>query len=296
MPSVLLPRIGVVIVAYNAASTLAWVLDRIPESVRGRIAEILVCDDHSSDATYRVGIGLKALYGDLPLTVIRHERNLGYGGNQKAAYRIVSDHGLDIVALLHGDGQYAPERLPDMLAPLVVGDCDAVFGSRMLEPGGARAGGMPRYKYLGNRILTRFENAMLGSSLSEFHSGYRAYRVEALDSIDLAANSDGFDFDTQVIIQLHSAGRRIVEVPIPTYYGDEICYVNGLKYARDVSLEAARYGLRRLGIGNGPRCLSRRRADGASVPSPKEPSTGSTTSAFAEDTATLRSAERASSL
>jgi glycosyltransferase involved in cell wall biosynthesis/SAM-dependent methyltransferase len=249
------PRIGIVVVAYNAASTLAHVLDRIPADFRPRISEVLVCDDHSDDATYLVGIGYKHLVTDLPVTVVRHPRNLGYGGNQKAAYRLASEHGLDIVVLLHGDGQYAPELLPDMVAPLERGECDAVFGSRLMIRGAARKGGMPLYKLLGNRLLTRFENKMLGTSLSEFHSGYRAYRVAVLDQLPLERNSDGFDFDSQIIIQLHEAGKRIVETPIPTFYGDEICYVNGIRYAKDISMEVVRYRLGKVGFGTDARCL-----------------------------------------
>ncbi len=124
-----------------------------------------------------------------------------------------------------------------------------MFGSRMLDPGSARAGGMPLYKYLGNRVLTTFENRLLDSNLSEFHSGYRAYRVSALAELPLEFNTDDFDFDTQIIIQLLDAGKRIVEVPIPTYYGDEICYVNGLKYARDVARDVVQYRLTKVGIG-----------------------------------------------
>jgi 2-polyprenyl-3-methyl-5-hydroxy-6-metoxy-1,4-benzoquinol methylase len=184
--------------------------------------------------------------------VIRNERNLGYGGNQKVGYNLAIDHGLDIVVLLHGDGQYAPELLPDMVAPLERGECDAVFGSRMLLAGAARKGGMPLYKYVGNRILTRLENAMLGTSLSEFHSGYRAYSVAALREVDFAGNSDGFDFDTQIIIQLHDRRMRIHEIPIPTYYGDEICYVNGLRYARDVMTDVLRYRMSKVGPSASP--------------------------------------------
>ena len=235
------PRIGIAVVAYNAAGTLAGVLDRIPAEVRPFITEVLVCDDHSADSTYLIGIGYKTLFPDLPLTVIRHEQNLGYGGNQKAAYQIAMEHDLDIVVLLHGDGQYAPEHLPDILEPLLQGRCDAVFGSRMLVPGAARRGGMPLYKFVGNRILTTLQNAMLGTELSEFHSGYRAYRVASLAQIDLAALSDGFDFDTEIIIQLHDRRMRIEEVPIPTYYGNEICHVNGMGYARDVLADVVRY-------------------------------------------------------
>ncbi len=195
-------RIGILIVAYNAAATLAQVLDRIPESVRSRVAEVLVFDDHSQDTTYLVGLGYKSIAPDLPLTVVRHDRNLGYGGNQKAGYRWAIEHGLDIVVLLHGDGQYAPECLEDLIGPLERGECDAVLGSRMLTPGAARRGGMPRYKYVGNRILTRLENALVGTNLSEWHSGFRAYRVGALAAIPFEANADGFDFDTEILIQL----------------------------------------------------------------------------------------------
>jgi glycosyltransferase involved in cell wall biosynthesis len=244
-------RIGILVVAYNAATTLADVLDRIPESFRPRITEVLVGDDHSQDDTFTVGLDYQKKTTDLPLTVVRHPRNLGYGGNQKAGYQWAIEQDLDIVVLLHGDGQYAPELLPEMVAPLERGEADAVFGSRMLDRGAARQGGMPLYKFVGNRILTTLENRVVGLDLSEWHSGYRAYSVDALRSIPFDRNSDGFDFDTQVIIQLHEAGRHIKEIPIPTYYGDEICYVNGLGYARDVTRESLRYRLHKMGFGSG---------------------------------------------
>jgi glycosyltransferase involved in cell wall biosynthesis len=244
-------RIGILVVAYNAASTLAQVLDRIPRDFVPRIDEILVGDDHSQDSTYLVGLGYQQHSADLPLTVVRHPRNLGYGGNQKAGYRWAIENELDIVVLLHGDGQYAPEILPDIVEPLELDKCDAVFGSRMMDPGAARRGGMPLYKYVGNRILTRFENSMVGTDLTEWHSGYRAYSVDALRSIPFEQNSDGFDFDTQIILQLLEAGKRLHEIPIPTYYGDEICYVDGLKYAKDVSRQVLRYRAHKMGFGSG---------------------------------------------
>jgi len=142
-------RIGILVVAYNAESTLAHVLDRIPRDFVPRIDEVLVGDDHSQDSTYLVGLGYQQQSVDLPLTVVRHPRNLGYGGNQKAGYRWAIENGLDIVVLLHGDGQYAPEILPDIVEPLELDKCDAVFGSRMMEPGAARRGGMPLYKTSG---------------------------------------------------------------------------------------------------------------------------------------------------
>ena len=245
-------RIGILVVAYNAATTLAGVLDRIPPEIRSDIEEVIVSDDHSDDSTYLVGLGYQQL-SELPITMIRQPKNLGYGGNQKAGYRLAIQHGLDIVVMLHGDGQYAPESLPEMVAPLIAGEADAVFGSRIMIKGAARKGGMPLYKYAGNRILSRFENATLGTNLSEFHSGYRAYSVKALQQIPFERNSDGFNFDTQIIIQLHDAGMRIAEVPIPTYYGDEICYVDGVGYAADVTRDVVAYRLHKAGFCDGSR-------------------------------------------
>jgi len=150
-------RIGILVVAYNAATTLAQTLDRIPAEIRTDIREIIVSDDHSQDSTYLVGLGYQQI-SDLPITLIRQPQNLGYGGNQKAGYEIAIEHGLDIVVMLHGDGQYAPESLPEMVGPLLAGEADAVFGSRIMIKGAARKGGMPFYKYIGNRVLSRFEN------------------------------------------------------------------------------------------------------------------------------------------
>jgi 2-polyprenyl-3-methyl-5-hydroxy-6-metoxy-1,4-benzoquinol methylase len=235
-------RIGVLIVAYNALTTLSQVLKRIPPDVWDVIEEVAVFDDASRDETYELAIGHKAIFGREKLTIIRNEENLGYGGNQKKGYQYFIDKGFDVVIMLHGDGQYAPEILAHMYAPLVSGAADAVFGSRMMSDyGGPLKGGMPLYKYTGNRILTWFANRSLGMSLSEFHSGYRAYSVHALRHIDFSRMTDDFHFDTQIIIKLQHQGYRIKEVAIPTYYGDEICYVNGLKYAKDVFRAVTRY-------------------------------------------------------
>lgn len=243
------PRIGILVVAYNAESTLEKTLDRIPADFRSKIAEILILDDASHDATFTAGCRWSQLDGMPPTVVMRHTKNLGYGGNQKAGYALAAERGLDIVVLLHGDGQYAPELLPEMVEPLERGECEAVFGSRMMRPKDALRGGMPAYKWLGNRVLTRLENKLLGSSLSEFHSGYRAYSVDALRKLPVERNTDAFDFDTQIIVQLVDAGMRIKEIPIPTYYGDEICYVNGLRYAKDVVKDVIEYRLAKKGFG-----------------------------------------------
>jgi glycosyltransferase involved in cell wall biosynthesis len=249
MPDADRPRIGILVVAYNAATTLSRTLDRIPVDFRDRIAEVIILDDASPDDTFVYG-QTWAQREDTPKTVvIRHTKNLGYGGNQKAAYAVAIERKLDIVVLLHGDGQYAPEMLPEMVAPLERGECEAVFGSRMMIKGAARRGGMPLYKWLGNRVLTKAENRLLGTTLTEFHSGYRAYSVNALKALPLEHNHDGFDFDTQIIVQLVHAGMRIKEIPIPTFYGDEICYVNGVKYAKDVVKDVVEYRLAAKGFG-----------------------------------------------
>jgi glycosyltransferase involved in cell wall biosynthesis len=228
------PRILIFIVAYNARTTLSWVLDRIPAELRSENVEVLVIDDSSPDDTFRTGVTYAATHHGLKITVLRNPENQGYGGNQKLGYRYAIEHGFDYVALVHGDGQYAPECLPALLAPLLAGEAEAVFGSRLLTQGGARRGGMPLYKLLGNRALTRFQNALLGTSLSEFHSGYRLYATRALQRIPFECNTNDFHFDTEIIIQLVFAGQRIAELPIPTYYGDEVCRVDGLKYAWNV--------------------------------------------------------------
>src|SRR5690242_15564662 len=211
----------------------------------------MILDDASHDDTSIHG-QTWAQRSDTPKTlVVKHSKNLGYGGNQKAGYQLAIERKLDIIVLLHGDGQYAPEMLPEMVAPLERGECDAVFGSRMLTPGAARRGGMPLYKYVGNRILTRVENALTGMELSEWHSGYRAYSVAALRDIPFERSADGFEFDTQIILQLLEAGKRIAEIPIPTYYGDEISYVNGLAYARDIVRDVLVYRAHKAGLGTG---------------------------------------------
>ncbi len=235
-------RIGIFIVAYNALTTLSKVLKRITPDVWQNVEQVVVFDDASDDATYELAVGIQAMTNVPKLRVLKHAKNLGYGGNQKAGYRYFIEQGFDVVVLLHGDGQYAPELLSHMYAPLVRGEADAVFGSRMMKDfGGPLKGGMPLYKYVGNRVLTAFENRALGLHLSEFHSGYRAYNVHALAQIKLDKLTDDFHFDTEIIIKLHHQNFRIVEVPIPTFYGDEICRVNGPKYAKAIVRAVYRY-------------------------------------------------------
>src|SRR5437773_1923173 len=180
-------RIGILIVAYNAVTTLVNVLERIPAHVWEDVTEVAVFDDASPDATHILATGYKILSGHSKLTLAKQAKNLGYGGNQKAGYTYFIEQGFDIVVLLHGDGQYAPEMLDKMYLPIARGEAEAVFGSRMMaDYGSPLKGGMPFYKYIGNRILTAYENAALGMTLTEFHSGYRAYSVHALRQIDFS--------------------------------------------------------------------------------------------------------------
>jgi glycosyltransferase involved in cell wall biosynthesis len=236
-------RVGILVVAYNALTTLDRVLDRIPAEVWENVEEIVVFDDASKDSTYELALGYKTSRGAAKLHVLKHPVNLGYGGNQRAGYRYFIERGFDVVVLLHGDGQYAPEILSHLYHPIVTGQADAVFGSRMMKDyGGPLRGGMPLYKYLGNRILTALENHALEMRLTEFHSGYRAYSLAALRQIEMETMTADFHFDTQIIIKLHHQRFRIAEVPIPTYYGGEICYVNGMQYAGNVARSLRRYG------------------------------------------------------
>jgi hypothetical protein len=166
-----------------------------------------------------------------------------YGGNQQRGYRYAIEQGHDIVVLLHGDGQYAPEVMQELLGPLESGQADMVMGSRMLTPGGARRGQMPLYKYVGNRVLTAIQNLLIGTSLSEFHSGYRAYSLHALQTMPFEQLTTNWHFDTQIILEFVKRGYRVKEVPIPTYYGDEICRVNGIPYALNCIREALGFAL-----------------------------------------------------
>ena len=239
-----MPRIGILVVAYNAESTLRSVLHRIPRPIWDKIESVFVFDDASHDNTHEVG---KALTEHEPfagkLQVFRNPVNLMYGGNQRKGYQHAIEQGLDIVVLLHGDGQYAPEVMQDLIAPLERGDAEMVMGSRMMVKGAALKGNMPMYKYLGNKVLTWTENHLIGANFSEFHSGYRAYSVHALKDIPLDRMTHNWHFDTQIILEFLKRGYRIREVPIPTYYGDEICHVNGIPYAMNCVRETLKYAL-----------------------------------------------------
>ncbi len=204
-------KIIAVLPAYNAAKTLQRTLSDIP---REWIDEIILVDDASSDGT-------ADLARSLGLITIEHPQNRGYGGNQKTCYAAALARGADIVIMVHPDHQYDPTKIPSLLLPIINGQFDAVFGSRLLQPGGPKAGGMPLWKLIANRGLTTIENRVLGLALSEYHSGFRAYSAAVLRTLQIEKNSDDFVFDTEIIIQMAAKKFRIGEVPIPTRYFKE---------------------------------------------------------------------------
>lgn len=252
VPATTAARVAIFIVAYNAESTLRSVLDRIPDDIIERVEEIFVFDDASQDRTYEIGRDYQRGAAGGKVVVYHNPVNLMYGGNQRRGYQYAIERGFDIVVLLHGDGQYAPEVMHRLLEPLERGEADMVMGSRMLVRGAALQGNMPPYKYLGNKVLTWIENRLVGTRLSEFHSGYRAYSVQALRTIPLTRLTTNWHFDTQIILEFLKRHYRIVEVPIPTYYGDEICHVNGIPYALNCVRETLRFALRHRWRGDGP--------------------------------------------
>jgi 2-polyprenyl-3-methyl-5-hydroxy-6-metoxy-1,4-benzoquinol methylase len=242
------PRIAILVVAFKSQEALSRVLDRIPDEVWARVAEVLVCQD--ADAT---SAGLRYVRGGIDkLRYLGPPEVPGYGSAQAQAFQYALEQSFDVVALLHGEGRYAPEALPALLEPLLTGRADAVFGSRMTERGVAPKPGMPVYKFVGNRLLSTLENVVLAMNLTEFHSGYRAYNVNALREIPFQKNTADLHFDTQIIIQLKAAQKRIVEVPIPTYDSDEIGRENGVRYVKDVVVSLVQYRAHELGLTHRP--------------------------------------------
>jgi len=210
--------------AYNAEKKIAQVLDRIPEQVAHRIIEVLVVDNASTDATLAVTQAYTRQPIASKIKIINNEQNLGYGGSQKLAYWYADESGFDVVVMLHADGQYAPEQIEQILGPCERGEADMVFGSRLA--GDPLKGSMPLIRFLGNHFLTSLANFVLHWNLTEYHSGYRAYRVDALRRIPFHLNADYFHFDVDILLQLKCAGLRVAEVPIPTHYGDETSHLN----------------------------------------------------------------------
>jgi len=247
-------RVAVSIVCYNAESHIDGVLQRIPDWVSRLLAEVFIIDDSSADATVRKATSTPWTTGGAPLKVFKTPYKQEYGGNQRLGYLYAIDQKFDIVVLLHGDGQYAPEYLPEILAEYSrPAGTDAVYGSRFMGKWDALKGGMPLYKFVGSQLLTWLQNRIIGTRLSEMHCGYRSYRISALEKIPFQENSLGYEFDADIIIQFAAAGLTIREVAVPTYYGDEIRHVNGIKYAWASLKSAIQYRLMQLEIFYNPR-------------------------------------------
>lgn len=233
-------KIVVVLPAYNAAKTLEMTYREIPFEF---VDEVVLVDDASRDETAEVA-------RRLGIHTIVHERNKGYGGNQKTCYCKALELGADIVVMLHPDYQYTPRLITAITAMIAYGEFDAVLASRILGIG-ALKGGMPLYKYVANRFLTLVENILLGHKLSEYHTGYRAFSREILESLPLDANSDDFVFDNQMLAQIVWGGYRIGEVSCPTKYFPEASSINfrrSVKYGLGVLATATQYRLASLGI------------------------------------------------
>ncbi len=241
-------KIALYIIAYEAENHIDQVLKRIPKNIVNRFAQIYLIDDSSKDKTVEKAIKSAKSLGITNFKAMRTPFNQGYGGNQKIGYSYAIKQGFDYVIMLHGDGQYPPEFLPDIIKSFADPQVAAVFGSRMINRYEALRGGMPLYKWAGNQLLTLIENKIMQSNLSEFHSGYRAYSVKALKLIPFLMNSDVFHFDTDIIIQFLANNFKIKEIPIPTHYGDEICRVNGLKYAKDCLISNLQFRLHKMGL------------------------------------------------
>lgn len=233
-------KIVVVMPAYNSAKTLAQTVADIPRDI---VDEILLVDDASSDETVK-------LAGDLGLKVFQHERNFGYGRNQKTCYREALSRGADIVVMVHSDYQYSPNLIVPMAGMIAYGEYDVVVGSRILGVG-ALKGGMPKYKYVANRFLTFVQNVLMGHKLSEYHTGFRAFRRDVIEELPLANNSDDFLFDNQMLAQVVFAGFRLGEISCPTRYFAEASSINfsrSVKYGIGVLMTSLVFRLQRMGL------------------------------------------------
>jgi glycosyltransferase involved in cell wall biosynthesis len=238
-------RVIAVMPAYNAERTLAATLADMPA---GSVDEIILVDDGSTDRTVE-------LAREMGLTVIAHPENRGYGGNQKTCYRAALERGADVVVMIHPDYQYDSRVIPHAVGFIELGICDVVLGSRIRSRSEALRGGMPKYKYLCNRVLTATENLALGQNLGDFHSGFRVYRREVLERIPYEDNSDDFVFDTQFLVQAIHLGFRLGDIPVPVRYFDEASSINfrrSLIYGLRTLQVVSQFWLHRFGIWRSP--------------------------------------------
>jgi glycosyltransferase involved in cell wall biosynthesis len=233
-------KVVVVMPAYNAAKTLRMTYTELPHDV---VDLVILVDDGSSDETIRIA-------RELGLELFVHNRNYGYGANQKTCYREALRAGADIIVMVHPDYQYDPTLLPQVIAPLERGDADVVLGSRLLG-GDPMRQGMPWWKYISNRFLTWCENKTFGLDLAEYHTGYRAYRREILEAVNLEMNSDNFIFDQEIMAQFMEVRARVAEVPVPTRYfpqASSASFVQSSVYGLSILTLLMRYVLHRSGI------------------------------------------------
>jgi glycosyltransferase involved in cell wall biosynthesis len=238
-------KIVAVMPAYNAESTLAATVADIPV---GSIDEVILVDDCSKDRTVQVA-------REMGLTVIEHKLNRGYGGNQKTCYRHALEHGADIVVMIHPDYQYDSRIIPHAVGFIELDICDVVLGSRIRSRAEALTGGMPKYKYFSNRVLTAFENMALGQNLGDFHSGFRVYSRQVLETIPFERNSDDFVFDTQFLVQAVHFHFRLGDVPVPVRYFPEASSINfkrSLRYGFSTLGVVGQYWLQRLHLRSSP--------------------------------------------
>lgn len=234
------PKVVVVMPAYNAGRTLRMTYEELPKDT---VSTVILVDDGSEDDTLKVA-------RELGLEVFVHNRNYGYGANQKTCYAEALRAGADIVVMVHPDYQYDPRLVPQIIEPIVKGEADVVLGSR-LKKGTALQEGMPWWKYYANRFLTWTENITFGLQLSEFHTGYRAFRREVLETVNYAMNSDGFIFDQEIIAQVVAANFRIAEIAVPTRYFPEAStagFIASTIYGLRILWLEVRYGLHRWGL------------------------------------------------
>jgi glycosyltransferase involved in cell wall biosynthesis len=236
-------KVVVVMPARNAARTLARTVERIP---REWVDEVIIVDDKSTDDTLAIARRLPQ-----EVHLVWHPHNVGYGGNQKTCYLEALQRGADVVVMLHPDGQYEPSLIPSMIEPILAGRADLVLGSRFLTPGGALAGGMPRWKYAANRLLTEAENRILGTDYAELHTGYRAYSRDLLLSVPWLRNSLDFAFDSELLFQAVHFGHRSEEIPCRTIYDEHdsnVTFRQGVVYGTKTLWAAFRLVLHRHGI------------------------------------------------
>jgi glycosyltransferase involved in cell wall biosynthesis len=234
-------RVVAVMPAYNAERTLASTLSDMPPRC---VDEIILVDDGSKDRTVEVA-------REMGMTVMVHPQNRGYGGNQKTCYREALERGAEIIVMIHPDYQYDSRVIPHAVGFIELGICDVVLGSRIRSRAEALAGGMPKYKYLSNRVLTTIENFALGQNLGDFHSGFRVYSRKVLETLPWERNSDDFVFDTQFLAQAVHFGFRLGDIPVPVRYFDEASSINfgrSVKYGLGTLGVMAQYWLNRLGL------------------------------------------------